>query len=312
MTADGTQAINERQDDPDNLDLLYAADVMHQRAQRAEAARGLFVMVIAAMGIVASTWRGAADAVAITGVFVAAGTEFLWPLISRRATHTATLAQEAFDTAVFGLPWPTKFGSALPRATVVKLARRYQRTGEKRGWYVDVRGLPRALAVMICQRQNLMWDADLRYLWATRLMASLGVWLAAGGALALVADWTVRDLVVRWLAPSLAAILYAARLSAAHWSLAVRKSHMRQELDAQLARLSVAAAIETQQELLNACRERQDAIFTLRDRAERVPQRLYDSHRTEDEEAHARDAASVRNRLLADTTQPERTDGAQT
>jgi len=295
MTA---QSLNEVQDQAESLDLLYAADVAHRSAQLAEAARGLLVSVMAGLSILAAAWHSAANAVAIAGVFVAIATEVFWPFVSRHATTRAALIQETFDTTVFGLDWNPELGSPLPVANVVKLARKYKRDTDKHRWYVDVSGLPRPLAVMICQRQNLMWDADLRTLWARILITGLSAWIAIGTITSLIADWTVRDLVVRWLAPSLALILYAGRLAWAHWSIAVNKSGLRQEVDAQLAQLTVPAAVAESNRLMDEARRRQNAIFALRDRMERVPQRLYEKHRAEDQDAHERDAEAIRQRLL--------------
>lgn len=292
------QSVNELQDQAENLDLLYAADVVHRSAQLAEAARGVLVSLMAGFSVLAAVWHSAANAVAIAGVFVAIATEVFWPLVSRHATKRAALIQEAFDTTVLGLRWNPQLGSPLPVATVVKLARKYKRETDKRRWYVDVSGLPHPLAVMICQRQNLMWDADLRTHWARILFTSLSAWIAIGTIASLVADWTVRDLVVRWLAPSLALILYTSRLAWAHWSIAVKKSRLRQEVDAQLAQLTAPAAVVGADQLMDEARLRQDAIFALRDRVERVPQRLYEKHRAEDQDAHERDAGAIRQRML--------------
>jgi SMODS-associating 4TM effector domain len=221
MAASTTQNINQLQNTSHSIDLLKAADVAHQKAQRAEVARAAAVSGLALLAIVSTFVPRIADTIAIVGVASAVGTEFVWPWISRRSTRTAMLLQEMLDVELFDLPWNGQIGDRITGAQIQRLKAAFSRDERtKRDWYVDVSELSRADAVMMCQRENLLWDSELRLAWAGWVAAAATLWVLVGVAVALIGDWTTRELFVRWLAPSLPGLLFAGVNAHGHWTLA--------------------------------------------------------------------------------------------
>jgi hypothetical protein len=201
---------------------------------------------------------------------------------------------------LFGLPWVTGTRGEVSDVEIHRLAAKFQGSeSKKRDWYVNVRDLPRAYAVMICQRQNLLWDADLRLRWSAWVVAAVSIWITLGVAVALIADWSTRDLFIRWFAPNLPAILFGVRQAYGHWGVALTKQRLRLDLEGHLNKLRPGAPTpHVHARLLAEARRRQDEILNLRRRQERVPNRFYDARRREDEAAHTEAAARIRERLL--------------
>ncbi|MDA8266700.1 MAG: S-4TM family putative pore-forming effector [Actinomycetota bacterium] len=299
-TVNTHQEINRLQNTARSLDLLKAADVAHQRAQRAEVARAAAVAVLAALAVLSSFKPEIADVIAIIGVAASVGTEVIWPWFSRQNTTTAMLLQEMFDTELFALPWNTHLGDKVSGPQIERLKAVYHRGEEaKRDWYVDVSGLSRADAVMVCQRQNLLWDSELRLAWAGRVVGLAVLWLVAGVAVALIDDWTTRQFFVRWLAPSLPLILFVGVHAFGHWKIATDKDATRRELDHILdTRASRALSSNRHSELMHKARARQDKIADQRRHTERVPRWFYTRRQPRDQVGHDEDAARIRERLL--------------
>jgi hypothetical protein len=244
---------------------------------------------------------GLSDTIAIIGVAASLGTELLWPWISRRYTNSAMLLQEMFDTKLYGLPWNAHLGDRIPGSVIHRLNLKY-RGDEKsvRDWYVDVSGLSRPDAIMVCQRENLLWDAELRLAWAGRIATCAALWIAIGISVALVEDWSTRALFVRWFAPSAPLLLFVGMLSYGHWKVATEKSEARRDLEHLLdARTAKPLTNNQSTHLLRLARTRQDKIANLRRRAERVPRWFYMRRKQSDQAGHDMDASQIRRRLLA-------------
>jgi SMODS-associating 4TM effector domain len=294
------QSINERQNEDRVLDSLVAAETAHSTAQRIDVARAVLILTFAAAAIVASFARSLADLLAIAGVVATVGTELLAPLWSAHHTRMAMLLQEHFDTVLFGLPWNQHLGARPLREEVTTLAARSEakRSG-KVNWYVDVSRLPRAYAILLCQRENLVWDFRQRRSWAVGVGIATASWAAIGVVLALVADWTVRELFLRWFGPSLPVVALGLHQVRNHLAIAARKQDAALELESLLSALpSGRPSQQLHDELLERVRKIQDEIARLRNQIERVPQRFYKARRGREEAAARAAAEELRTRLL--------------
>jgi len=292
--------LNVRQNSEWSIDLLCAADVCHARGLVADGARAGFVVcfVFAAIAGLTLTGPPLAAPIAIASVFGALGTEALWPLITRSSVRRAAVLQDMFDTELFhlaGMPTWQK----LPATSISRLARSFRgNRADKRDWYVDVQGLVEPYAVMVCQRQNLLWDLELRFAWSWRVAAATIGWVVLGVATALLTDWSTRQLFVRWLAPSLPAIAFGARHAFGHWRVARRKLSLLRDLDSAIDRLPPGEPSRSRSaDLMIEARLRQDATTKLRRGQPHVPQWFYRMRHAEDERGHRQEAEQFRQRL---------------
>ncbi len=232
MNARAVQDINDRQNDVEHIRLLQAADVEHAKAQRVESARwGGVALILSVAGLAAVLFPDLRVAAAIIGVVFAVLTEIVWPLVTKNSNNRAVLIQEQFDTSLFQIPWNPDLGRPVPLVDVADAAARYGK-GDKRNWYLDVRGIPSPIAETLCQRENLIWDADQREAWAWRLVAGLSAWLAVGLTVSLAAQWYVWQLLAWYIAPpTLPAAALALRSLVQQRSVARTKIELRERID---------------------------------------------------------------------------------
>ncbi|MFD9741068.1 S-4TM family putative pore-forming effector [Umezawaea sp. NPDC059074] len=292
--------INVRQNQPIFLEMLHAADTAHVYAQRWETARAIVALASSCGALVAAFWHTAAKPMSIMGGL---GTAALLAMtfLSQARTKEATKIQERFDYELFGLPATDEFKPFPTDEELGALAQKCKR--DKRDWYVDVAGLPQAYAILLCQRQNLQWDWPLRRQWASLLLKVAVTWLVAGLTIALVMDWTTRELLLRWLIPSLPGLALATNLVVKNRQVAREKQQLALQVDERLSVLpaiTVVGAVseEIHAELLAYCRVLQDRIYRQRNHAERVPGFLYRRSKTKNENLAQTAASRLKERLL--------------
>lgn len=298
--ATAEQQINVRQNDFEQIQLLCAADTAHRRARRAESARTCITIAFAALAVVAATYDRLAGLLAIAGVVATLVSELVESLLGHRWTARAMLLQERFDTRLFGIPWNDQLGPEPLIEDVHHLAKKFKGSvDKKRDWYVDVSGLPLAYAVPICQRENLVWDFRLRRSWGWVVGTGAIGWIVVGVLIALAADWSTRDLLIRWIAPSLPALVFGFQKAHAHLTTASAKESVARSLQATLDGLRPGDPSPGDEQRLSAlARENQDEIARLRERDDRVPSKLYWQRRDTDESGARQAGAALRTRLL--------------
>jgi hypothetical protein len=296
------QAINIEQNSSRSIEFLQAAHAAHTIAQRWENIRLTIALLLSTGALLSATIHFLAPVTTCIGV---AGSIVLWLLtyVSQNQTKVASQIQEEFDVELFGIDHAKELRPYPTAEEIKRLAQKSRATvTAKSDWYVDVTDLPLPYAVLLCQRENLNWDWPLRRKWAGILSGSAIVWLLAGIAIALIADWTTRDLFLRWIGPSLPGLLLAATQAVGNRKVAREKQQLALEIDEDLGVLPTIAAGDAidptdAQMLMTKCRHRQDQIFQLRNHAERVPNWLYRRTKHRDEEIARNVAERIRARL---------------
>ncbi|KAF0957739.1 S-4TM family putative pore-forming effector [Rhodococcus sp. T7] len=286
MTPDSVQSINDRQNDAEHIRLLHAADVEHAQAQHVESARWLVAFIVSVASLAAILIPDLRPTAVITGVIATFLTETVWPFVTKNFNNRAVLLQEQFDTSLFKLSWNPDLGRRVPMVHIVDSAKKYA-GDEKRNWYLDVRGIPSPIAETLCQRENLIWDADQREAWAWRLVVGLAAWLGIGLIISLAAQWFVWQLLVWYVAPTLPAASLALRSLLQQRSVARTKTDLRERIDETLQSLTPETVSQHKlDELTEALRLRQDKIFRSRLDSARVPDRFYNRLRDRFETNH--------------------------
>lgn len=290
--------INQRQNEAASIKLLKAAGGAHRYAEMSESARLVITLASLAMAIAATLRADAASVLALIGVFATVVSELLRAVFSVPWSRTAMLLQERFDTELFGLPWKQSLGRRPPDEDVHHWSRRFRKDSDpKENWYVDVTGIPKGHAALICQRQNLSWDARLRGIWSSALLLGGLTWIGTGIVIGFFAEWRVSELVVRWLAPSSPALVLTFRSAWSQRRIAAEKKALIDRVESLLQSVPInAASADTL--LLQAAREIQDDLARLRSDETRVPGRIYRWYLSSDEEAAASAAKSWRDKLL--------------
>lgn len=290
--------VYSRQGTDRGLLLQRAADASHKRAYRIERIRIVGSVAFGLAAVVATVFPVAAPVIAIAGA--------AWALLSlllagasRKETRAAAIIQQQFDTWLFDRPWEQYAGEKFGDEELHRRARRSTMDEQRmKTWYPDVTGMPDVYAVLACQRENLAWDGRLRRRWANVLVAAAGGWTALGLLIGLMADLSVRTICLEWYVPSSSMIVLSVQMAKAHRELASEKEQLITLVRAELEVAGPGDPDPADVPLLQErCREVQRRIFELRRHTERVPQRLYQKYRYEDEADMQATVHSLRRQL---------------
>lgn len=295
-----SEPIHERQASPQGLLLQRAADRSHVVAYRIELVRLLGSMILGGTAIVAATWPDSAPTIAIASAGWTALSFGVLGVWAQRETTSAAVAQESFDTWLYGLPWSfAVVDRPLPEEELRRRARRSTADEERlRTWYPDVTGVAPVYAALLCQRENLTWDWRLRRRYATMLTVAIGIWMSVGVIIGLAANLSMRQTIVRWFVPSASALLLAAQHVRGHHEVAREKVQLARTICAELDGADGSQPSQPESaRLWTICRSIQDGLFRARKRSERVPRWVYERYRDADEHDMRETVEAIRARL---------------
>lgn len=292
--------LHERQGTDHGLLLQRAADGSHVVAYRIEMIRLVVSLGFGVAAITSTAWPSIAKPVGAASAIWAVLSFAVLGVWSQRETGAAALAQESFDTWLYGLPWTSgPSDRPLPEEELRRRARRSTLPEVRMsGWYPDVSGLAPPYGALVCQRENLSWDWRLRRRYASVLAIAIAGWIAIGVLIGLVSDLSVRDLVIRWLVPSSSILLLAAQQARSHREIGTEKEQLATVVRAELeAADNAPLAPDEEARIWQRCRVVQDGLLRARKRGERVPRWLFEHYRDDDEVDMRETAAATRARL---------------
>jgi hypothetical protein len=321
MSETSSRPISERQNDPEKLDLMKAssrANLTTQRWIRVRLAAGFLFAgagfaVTALQDVLPGRWSDVVVTLAV-----------LWTLchltlLRNRITssaHEAALVQEHFDTDLFQTDWnDLAAGDPLRYERLSELTRKFNNLPARirnpkefrhKDWYVDTDGLPWPYDALLCQRQNLSWDARLRRRWAGLIYTVLFVWIAVGLVTAVVVDASVVGSILLFLAPSVPVIHTALTSAAGHRSAAGDRNRASSKVHIALTERGATQADPSEQQRLHVLmRQVQDRVLATRLHAPRTPGVLYKYLRKGDEEDHEEGAERIRQQSFPAPGSPE-------
>jgi hypothetical protein len=207
--------IGQRQDEPELLRFLRARSQIYRWAERWQWMQLLLMVAVPIVGSVyGSINPDARSYVAGIAALMAIFDVVIMDRRYRKLIRLAAKAAEAFDVALFRLPWSKAAAGAQLDAEYVSTADRKWRgdEGKLRGWYpVSVDRAPIDVARIICQRTNAWYDAELRRFYAN-LLAGVACLVVAGLIIfGIVQDLKVTDLLVTVFVPVAPIIIWSAR-----------------------------------------------------------------------------------------------------
>ncbi|GIH06652.1 hypothetical protein Rhe02_47190 [Rhizocola hellebori] len=276
--------ITERQDQPEHLQRLKAYSRYYQLAHRWRRARAIGTFGLAAIGpllslLVPSTSELVAAVSA--GWLVVGRTWLSW--MEQRRTLEAVRAQELFDTKLFLLPWNGSLAGRPPAPDdLAAAARAIKNDGPYKNWYsIDLSGTPWPADVLLCQRQSMVWSrSDHKAYGTTILVAGVG-WFLIGLVVALVADLSLAEYLVKIFLPSAPAFLDSLDLSRLHWQHATSREQVQHKIHDLWRDYKAGTTVLSAAD----CRQIQDSAYLLRRDGPRVPQLFYRLRRSRVDES---------------------------
>lgn len=208
--------IGDRQNTPDNLQLLAAQRVFYAKAKKLAAIQAWLaggVPIIAA--VMTGFYPKSVGWAAIIGIAVAlADTCFLDPKQSELRKCAAN-TQEKFDCEVLQIQHNEALEGACPIPEEIFKAQKQYRPDPKApllDWYPKMAAqLPMPLGRLICQRTNLWWDSELRRRYRKWVVIAVVIIGAACLLFGFTKHWTLEQFVLAVLAPLFPALMWAGR-----------------------------------------------------------------------------------------------------
>lgn len=261
----------ERQNEPDALSAARAFRRRYTIAGRWRAVRvGTGFLIGTAGVLLALLAPQTADYVSA----VAAGWIVLGRLVlatnEQRERCDAAIAQELFDTTVFGLTWSTTVTGARPaREDILNWGRKQTEEG-LRDWYPDTRPARHPADVLLCQRATITWARQDHKLYSLLLRWSVGILFVATVIIGIVLDLSLGDYLLRLGVPVLPAVLDVLDIAADNSELAIRKVRLEGEAETVLTQCKSTGQVPHER----VCRDLQNGIYATRLRPG-VPKWMY-------------------------------------
>jgi hypothetical protein len=187
------------------------------------------------------------------------------PYAKRRILRGA-LALEQFDCYVYGLAWNDALGEPLADEEIIAAAAHSKYVGQ---WYPDVSAAERPIAVLICQRTNVVWSRRQHAIYAGIVALAAWAWLAIGIIVTLYSSADLAAYLLGVAFPSVPVFLDAIEIRNANAETAQRRRELEVTLDKAISHPTRRNSTDT---FLRAI---QDQIFVFRSTSPLIPKLVY-------------------------------------
>jgi hypothetical protein len=196
-------------------------------------------------------------------------------LLSNRESNKvkeAAIIQEEFDTYTFDLDWNNiQCGTKVSNEIIHSSASKYLDKTDLLNWYGDLTGISNNLAILICQRSNLVWDWRLRKQFAWTLIIFILVVFGTGIGIALYDKLTVASYLIAILLPSASAFILSIKEIKEHFDSAKSKELLEKKINSIWEKSMTTLISPSKLDL----RQVQDRIFQLRINTALIPDWWY-------------------------------------
>lgn len=268
-------AIAEEQNKPENLRLLVAMRRLYSEAKGSRGLRTVGSLVVGIpLPVLAAIVPSTQDLVAAVG--------FIWLVIAivlmygveRRRVRDATRVLEAFDVAVFSLPWNERVaGSRVDHEFIAAAVRRNREPIDGLAdWYPAIADeVPYPVSVLVCQRAATVWDWRLRRSFAIALLSLMLLFAVSLVAFGLIANYTLERFLLALVIPTSSIFATGIAVALTHFDDVSEQRELQRRLDHdwQLA-LNDPMSLTTAE-----CREHQNCRFNLRMKTLPIPDLWY-------------------------------------
>lgn len=192
MSSQNTNDINIKQNEPENLDRLYAQAVLYSSAKRYKGLQiflSILLLVVVSLtkiyyyqwkieSFLGLSWETISPWLSLTSLFIAlSNTFFIKEIISRRV-KLAAIIQYEFDSIVLSIPInPFHRGDCASSEEIRKYSLKIKNKSNFDNWYTPtVSTTDFSLGKFLCLRSNFSWDSGLRKRY-TYILSGCGVFI---------------------------------------------------------------------------------------------------------------------------------------
>lgn len=295
MKGFAVQSIYELQQTSEFVPLLKAANALHKTVERWDFVRwcvGILLGLSAIVGIFVPEIRGFLGA---SGFVLGILTTAAWPRWRQRLSCDAAVVQEKFDTELFGLDWSHRQPAEKNNVFISRWARkRFRRNTAP--WYVDVRRIPSPVAEALCQRENAIWDADLRSAWVVLCKAAFWILTVVLILIGVALDLSVWNFFL-WIVFPLTSLLGTVLSNTYQQAATIEgRRSILANIELELKQLTPSSSVAEVHAFALNLRGWQDDIFRSRLSTSRVPSWFHALLRDKNETDHAYEVEVLRTK----------------
>lgn len=268
-------SIATEQNTPANLCLLAAQRRLYTEAKWMHYGRILVGVIVALLGpVVLFRWPDLKGALVLL-VAVSAGA-YAAAHFERRWVKQAATIQEQFDIGLFGLAWNEwnefRVRPMVPPELIHAASKRYRGSQEEiRDWYIIPECPTTPMVVLLCQRQNLIWDYRLQHYLGFAILVLVALWGVILLAICSRLQLSFNEALLALILPSLPGLVQTGNLATEHLGLASTKESLANKLYGTWEKGLKDPASVT----FDMCRSVQDLMFDFRSKLALVPDRLH-------------------------------------
>lgn len=192
-------------------------------------------------------------------------------LIKRAAT-----IQEIFDTELYEIGWnKISFGQKIvPHEYINGLSDKYSEQeleNEFKDWYEGIENIQKPLSILLCQRQNIVWDYKLRDIYSYIVIAFLIINFLIGLFIFAFSGETLLNYLLGLILPSLSANILGIEEVVGHLKMSKRKKELEKQITSMLDKRRIDIGMLSDKKI----REIQNVIFGERLKAPLIPDFVY-------------------------------------
>lgn len=200
---------------------------------------------------------------------------FLIGYIEHWLINRASIIQEIYDTELYELKWSEILcgKKVVPHEYINSITRKYsqeQLVNEFKDWYEGIDGIETPLSILLCQRQNIVWDYKLRDIYAYIVLTLLVLNFIIGLSIFTYSGDTLVNYLLGLALPSLSANILGIQEVIEQLRISKKKKALEEKITEIFDRLKINSDIS-----LDELREIQNAIFYERSKAPLIPDFLY-------------------------------------
>lgn len=201
---------------------------------------------------------------------------FLIGYIESWLVKRAATIQETYDTELYNICWnDISFGQKMvPLEYVNGVTDKYteqELENEFKDWYEGIENIQKPLSILLCQRQNIVWDFKLRDLYSYIIIALLIINFILGLLIFSFSGETLFNYILGLVFPSLSANILGIEEAIGHLKISKRKKELENKI------ITLIEDIKTNNKTLKNqdLREIQNVIFNERLKAPLIPDFIY-------------------------------------
>lgn len=263
--------ISIKQSQQPMLDLLKAQRIAYSKCKSYQIFDTISIIIAILTPIIAFTNNKTLDVLTVVGVIWTI-LYLIFDTIRKSKLSVGAKIQEQFDTELFEIEWNnTLCRDKISIDTITELANEYNEN-DLQNWYsLEITpNLEKNIAVILCQRINLLWENSLKFKYSKALLICVIIYYSIILGIVITINYGIFD-TMKLISPTIPFLVYGVQNFYNVKSQRDTKRQLIQDIDNALNNYSKSRILPTNTILRNI----QDVIYNERNSIEKTPDWFY-------------------------------------